>query len=72
MHRLINADCLDYLNDTPLTWTTVFGDPPDNIGLGYQTYKDKLPDEQYVVSVAESFGMNTARSGLYKKDASLS
>src|SRR3972149_6037381 len=26
----------------------------------------------YVVSVAESFGMNTARSGLYKKDSSLS
>ena len=23
-------------------------DPPDNIGLGYQSYKDKLPDEQYV------------------------
>ena len=48
MHTLINADCLDYLNGNSQTWTTCFFDPPDNIGLGYQTYKDKLPDEQYV------------------------
>jgi len=46
-HTLINADCLDYLN-TSQRWTTLFADPPDNIGLGYQTYKDKLPDHQYV------------------------
>ena len=48
MKELINADCLDYLNGNSQTWTTCFCDPPDNIGLGYQTYKDKLPDEQYV------------------------
>ena len=48
MHTLINADCLDYLNGNRQTWTTIFADPPDNIGLGYRTYKDKLPDEQYV------------------------
>ena len=48
MHTLINADCLDFLNGNSQTWTTCFCDPPDNIGLGYQTYKDKLPDEQYV------------------------
>jgi len=48
MHTLINADCLDYLSGNSQTWATCFCDPPDNIGLGYQTYKDKLPDEQYV------------------------
>ena len=48
MHTLINADCLDYLNGNSQTWATIFADPPDNIGLGYQTYKDKLPDEKYV------------------------
>ena len=46
-HILVNADCLDYLN-TSQQWTTLFADPPDNIGLGYQTYKDKLPDEKYI------------------------
>jgi hypothetical protein len=48
MHTLINADCLDCLRGNQQTWTSVFADPPDNIGLGYQTYKDKLHDEQYV------------------------
>ena len=33
MHTLINADCLDYLNGNSQTWTTLFADPPDNIGL---------------------------------------
>ena len=47
MHTLVNADCLDYLN-TSQRWTTLFADPPDNIGLGYQSYKDKLPDEKYI------------------------
>jgi len=48
MHTLINAECLDYLNGTSQAWVTCFCDPPDNIGLGYQTYRDRLPDEQYV------------------------
>ena len=47
-HLLINADCLDYLACNPQAFCTIFADPPDNIGLGYQTYKDKLPDQQYV------------------------
>lgn len=48
MHRLINADCLSYLKDSNETWTTIFADPPDNIGLGYDSYEDRLPDEKYV------------------------
>jgi len=48
MHTLINADCLDYLSGNPQTWTTIFADPPDNIGLSYRSYRDKLPDEQYI------------------------
>jgi len=47
-HRLINANCLDFLNGNRDYWTTIFADPPDNIGLGYKTYKDKLPDPLYV------------------------
>jgi hypothetical protein len=47
-HRLINTDCLDYLNGNGAVWTTILADPPDNIGLGYKTYKDKLPDAEYV------------------------
>jgi len=47
-HQLINADCLDYLQGGEQTWTTILADPPDNIGLGYQSYRDRLPDDQYV------------------------
>jgi DNA modification methylase len=47
MHQLINADCLDVLNSTKM-WTTIFADPPDNIGLGYDTYQDNLPEDKYV------------------------
>ena len=47
-HQLVNADCLDYLQGGEQTWTTIFADPPDNIGLGYQNYRDRLPDDQYV------------------------
>ena len=48
MHRLIRADCLEYLKDSNETWTTIFADPPDNIGLGYDTYQDRQSDEVYV------------------------
>ena len=48
MHTLINANCLDYLQSGHQTWTTIFADPPDNIGLGYANYRDKLPDAEYV------------------------
>ena len=46
-NTLINLDCMEWLPDMEEI-DTLFADPPDNIGLGYQTYKDKLPDEQYV------------------------
>jgi DNA modification methylase len=48
MHRLINADCLKYLKATEEWWSTCIADPPDNIGLGYDTYRDRHPDEEYV------------------------
>lgn len=47
-HQLINADCLDYLQSSEQTWTTIFADGPDNIGLAYRSYRDRLPDEDYV------------------------
>jgi hypothetical protein len=46
-HQLYHSNCLEIipqLNDI----TCIFADPPDNIGLGYNEYKDKLPDADYV------------------------
>lgn len=45
--RLYNGDCLDVLDTLPSV-DCLFADPPDNIGLGYKAYKDKLPNEEYV------------------------
>jgi len=48
MHTLVNADCLKYLCGNSCVWTTLFADPPDNLGLNYHGYKDRLPDADYV------------------------
>jgi DNA modification methylase len=45
-HRLYIGDCLDVLKSLPYS-DCIFADPPDNIGLGYKSYKDDLPDEEY-------------------------
>lgn len=52
-YRLVNVDCLDWLDKCPTTfqgaemWDTIFADPPDNIGLKYDTYDDNLPEDEY-------------------------
>ena len=46
-HGLINMDCMEWLPDMEEI-DTIFADPPDNIGLGYDTYKDKHSEEEYV------------------------
>lgn len=46
-HELFCADCLKYLVQTNRTWDTIFSDPPDNLGLDYKEYNDKLPDGEY-------------------------
>lgn len=44
MYKLICGNCLD----VDLTADCIFADPPDNIGLGYDGYKDNLPEDEYV------------------------
>jgi site-specific DNA-methyltransferase (adenine-specific) len=46
--RLIHGDCSEVLANDPRHYTVAFGDPPDNIRLGYGEYKDKLPDAAYL------------------------
>ncbi|MEN6367627.1 MAG: DNA methyltransferase [Thermoguttaceae bacterium] len=56
MYQLINADCLKVLKGKMLRethWDTIVADPPDNIGLGYNHYKDKMPDDVYTTILGE-------------------
>ncbi len=40
--------CLIWLAKNNKIWDTIFADPPDNIGLKYQTFNDRIPDYEYV------------------------
>jgi DNA modification methylase len=45
-HRLINGNCLEVLADLKPV-SCIFADPPDNIGLGYDHYDDRLSEDAY-------------------------
>jgi site-specific DNA-methyltransferase (adenine-specific) len=51
-NTLINLDCMEWLPDMEEI-DTLFADPPDNQGLGYDSYNDKLSTEQYVGKLQE-------------------
>lgn len=45
-HRLFNGDCLEVLKKLDPV-DAIFADPPDNIGLGYDHYDDRLSETAY-------------------------
>ena len=48
-YRLYCMDCVRYLvTQNDRRWDTLFADPPDNIGLKYDCYKDGLPENDYI------------------------
>lgn len=44
--KLINTDSFEYIKTLDKV-KCIFADPPDNIGLQYGIYKDKIPDYEY-------------------------
>lgn len=57
-HRLINGDCIEVLDHSNLKADCLVADVPDNIGLKYGTYKDRLPVNDYInwlAACTESF-----------------
>ena len=46
-YHLYNGDCLDVLESLESV-DTLFADPPDNIGLGYDSYRDNRTEGDYV------------------------
>ena len=51
-HKLIHGDCIGVLRVLDET-ICIFADPPDNIGLGYNEFKDSRPDDAYVAWLDE-------------------
>ena len=55
--KLLQGDCLDILKDLELDNSKCIfvSDPPFNIGYHYNTYKDKLPEDDYYRWIASIF-----------------
>ena len=47
-HKLLQGDCVKWLDHIDNGISTIFADPPDNINLGYNDYDDRLPDDEYI------------------------
>ena len=50
MTEIFCANCFDFMSDAcrdGRKWDIVFADPPDNIGLGYDGYSDKMSRDAY-------------------------
>lgn len=45
--NLINGDCLEVLCESTNNYDCIFADPPDGIGLGYNSYDDKTDEADY-------------------------
>jgi len=52
MYRIIRGDNLDWFDQTYRRFDTIFADPPDNIGLGYNEYVDKVVATTYTTSLS--------------------
>jgi site-specific DNA-methyltransferase (adenine-specific) len=46
-YRVKLGDCMDVIYEDGLTYDCIFADPPDNIGLKYNGYKDTMSPVQY-------------------------
>lgn len=44
---IIHTDCIRWLQDNKVRFDTVFMDPPDNIGLGYEGVSDRMGCHEY-------------------------
>lgn len=48
INHLIHGDCLSVLGNWTDSAQCIFADPPDNIGLKYEDYSDRIPDNEYI------------------------
>lgn len=63
MYQLINDDCLNYMKSKDFQEivkarnVVIVTDPPFNIGYKYNSYKDKMKEEEYYKMLKEVFTM---------------
>ena len=63
METIINSNCLDYMKSQEFQELTkkrkvvIITDPPFNIGYHYNSYKDKMNNEEYFEMLKQVFTM---------------
>jgi len=62
-HKLIHGDCLEVLRSLDEA-SCLFADPPDNIGLGYNEFTDKRPDDAYVAWLGDCLRLFIQKAGI--------
>ena len=64
---IYHSDCLDYLRDLPagVRYHVIFADPPDNLGLEYGEYKDKVPLDVYYQGLELLCGYAISRCNVF-------
>ena len=55
--QLIRGDCLEEMKDIPEGRYIIVSDPPFNIGYRYNTYIDKMKEDDYYKMLADVFGI---------------
>jgi DNA modification methylase len=67
--KVLCRDCLDYLGskESDTSFDVVFADPPDNIGLKYESHEDRMNDLEYIefLSLFMTRAMAVAKRGLW-------
>lgn len=64
MNKIVQGDCLAVL-PTLAPVKTIFADPPDNIGLEYSEYKDKLDPQHYYLWLIELVRLSLQRCDIF-------
>jgi len=62
-HKLIHGDCLEVLRALDEV-ACIFGDPPDNIGLRYNEFDDRRPDDAYVAWLDNCLRLFIQKAGI--------
>lgn len=55
-YQVIQGNCLEILPNLPKA-KCLFADPPDNLGLSYDSYKDKISKEEYKKFLLDCFNL---------------
>lgn len=63
-HRLIHGDCLEVLHADHTGTACIFADPPDNLDLDYDGFKDKKSEEVYLNWLCECLHVFIKKAGI--------